>query len=272
MRLLKAIGGFFAAILNIITFGVLDLRKWMISSSTGIKAEYTAIIDEKRKRANSIKDAVGSLVANNEKRKARLEVISKDCQNLRQKQNGALNKLKARMAEVGEEGSKTDTEVARLRAAYKDFGSTLKEKEQHADELEVEIGSGEEQIANFEIQVKSLARELEKLQDEKSLTVAEIQAAKEAKAAADQLSGLADDTTTDRLNDLREMRMKAKADVKVAERISGLDNAKDDEEFLAASSDSELDDELDKLLGIASGAEHIATTEEPVKVTAELPE
>lgn len=275
MRLLKAIGGVFAAILNIITFGILDLRKWMINSPTGVKAEFTAIIDEKRKRANSIKDSAGQLVANNEKKKARLEDLTKQCQVLEQKKNGAVVKAKKRLAALGgdQEAANNDPEYNKYKSAALDFISTLKEKEEHCQELETDIEEAEKQIANFELQVKSLSRELEKLQDEKSLTVAEMQAAKEAKAAADSISGLSEDTTADRLEALRDMRRKAKADVKVAERVSGMDAAADDEEYLSAAAGSEAADEFDQLLGIASGTEQTTSTpDETTKATTELPE
>lgn len=273
MRLLKAIGGFFTAILNIVTFGIIDLRKWLISSPTGIKAEYTAIIDEKRKRANSLKDAVSQLVANNEKKKARLEELSNDCEILQKKKAVALSKAKARLASLGnnQETAKNDAEYNKHKSAFMDFDSTLKEKEQHCEELEADIEGAEKQISNFELQVRSLSRDLQKLQDEKSLTVAEVQAAREAKAATDAFNGLSEDNTSDRLESLRDMRRKAKADVKVSERVSGMDAASDDEEYLSAAAGIEAASEFDQLLGIASGTEQTETTEEPTRVATELP-
>lgn len=270
MRLFRAIGGVFAAILNIITFGFLDLRSWLVSGPTGIKAEFTAIIDEKRKRANSIKDAVSQLVANNEKKRARLEELTKDCELLEKKKAGALSKAKARLDAIGAGNANNDSEYNRHRSAYVDFASTLKEKESHCEEIEADIESSEKQISNFELQVKSLSRELQKLQDEKSLTIAEVQAAREAKAAADALSGLSEDSTTERLEALRDLRRKAKADVKVSERVSGMDAASDDEEYISAAAGSEVANEFDALLGVASATE--VKTEESKSSAIELPE
>ena len=135
MRLIKAIFGIFSTILNIVTLGFVDLRGYLINNPTGVRAEFTAIIDEKRKRANVVLKSTQSLYGSVEKKKDTVKQLSEDVEQLRKKQNGAVNLMQKIISEIGQDAAQEDKKFQSLRATYKDLGSTIQEKEEHIEEI-----------------------------------------------------------------------------------------------------------------------------------------
>ena len=61
------------------------------------------------------------------------------------------------------EAVRNDPEYIKCQAAFKDFSTTLREKETHAQELAVDIKEFEKNIAGHKTQLTGLLREIEKL-------------------------------------------------------------------------------------------------------------
>lgn len=271
MRFLKAIGGIFATLLAILTGGLLDFRKKLMSTPSGIRAEYDAVISEKTNRAKAIRDAVKGLIANKAKKEERAKAYNEEITKLTKLKAGAAAQAKKALEAAG--GDQSNASFLKHKSAFTDFDSTLQEKIAHRDETLADLESDEKAIGKYERQIKSVLRELDKIKNEKHETVAEVTAAKEAQAIADELNGLTEDTTGEKLNTLREIRREAKAGQQVSERLAGLDTKADEEEYLSASVATEANDEFDQLMGIAasteSGAKAGASHD---KATSELPE
>ncbi len=157
------------------------------------------------------------------------------------------------------EAVKSDQEYVKCQAAFKDFSSTLDSKEERCQELESEIQELSRNVAAHKTQLESLLREMERVQQEKHATVAEIITAKEEQEIADMLSGISKDRTNEELQDLRDLRDRAKATARVSREMAGTDAARSEAEFLEYATKSAADDEFDKLIGLSKQADATTT-------------
>ena len=118
------------------------------------------------------------------------------------------------------EATRKDPEYLKCQTAFKDFSSTLTEKQARAQELEGDIEELLENINRHKTQIQSQMRELEKLGEEKhDAVVATILSAKEEKEIADLMSGISEDRTGEELRELRELRNKAAAGARVSREL-----------------------------------------------------
>ena len=152
------------------------------------------------------------------------------------------------------EAVKKDPEYLKCSAAFKDFSSTLQEKQDRAAEIEADLEQLVTNVAGHKTQIQSLMRELDKLKEEKHDAVADVMSAQEEKQLADMMTGLAEDRTGEELRELRELRNKAKANARISREVAGLDTKKAEDDFLAYAQADAAEDEFDALIGLAATA------------------
>ena len=249
----RVIGRYFRAIGYLFT-GKIDRARMVLGTNPDvIRAQFDQIIEEKKRRIQHYKDAVGGLIAQQEKKKAELQRQSEEVARLEKLRDGAAA-MARRIVERhngNAEAVKQDPEYLKCQGAYKDFSSTLEEKEARCGELEADVNTLEDSIAGHKVQLQGLLRELEKVKQEQHETVADIITAKEEKEVSDMLAGISDDRTNQELQELRDLRHKAKATAKVSRDLAGLDTKRNEEEFLEFAARSTADSEFDKLIGLA---------------------
>ena len=153
------------------------------------------------------------------------------------------------------EAVKKDPEYLRCQTAFKDFSTTLTEKEQRVGGLETDIEILSKNIGDHKIQIQGLLRDLNKIKEEKHEAVAEVISAREEQQIADMVSGISEDRTTQELNELRDMRRQVKAKARMSREMSGLDTKRDEEEFLSYANESVANNEFDALIGLTSEVE-----------------
>jgi len=261
----KAIGKFFRAIGYLFTGRIDDARRSLSADPAVIRATFDQILDEKRKRIAQYKEAVGAMIAQEEKKRDQLKVQSEEVAKLKKLRDGAAAMARKVVERLGgnAEAVKQDAEYLKCQAAYKDFSSTLQEKENRCSELENDIKQLEASIGNHKSQLESLLRELEKIQQEKQETVADVLTAKEEREVSDLLAGISQDRTNQELQDLRDMRQQAKATARVSRELAGVDTKHSEQEFLDYATRSAADTEFDKLIGLTQ--QEAPQTEAPQK-------
>jgi chromosome segregation ATPase len=222
----------------------------LLQNTDVIAGNFDHIVKEKRGRINTFKDAISTLVAQQETKKQTLKAVSGEVARLEQLKAGALAQGKKVVERLGGDQAKAagDPDFAKHQAAYRDFSSTLEEKKKRVAELEGDIETQGKTISSYTGQIQTLMRELEKIAAEKHETIADVIGAQQQKQVADIVSNLAEDTTSQELQSLRDMRMKAKASAKVSQSLSGLDTKSAEDEYVAAAGNSAHDDEFSKLM------------------------
>ena len=100
--------------------------------------------------------------------------------------------------------------------------------------------------------------------------VADLMTAKEEKELADMISGISEDRTSEELQELRDLREKAKAGARVSRELAGTETQRSEAEFLEFATQAASDNEFDRLIGLTKEAAE-PKAEEPADRT-KLPE
>lgn len=269
-RLFRAIG---------LTFvGRLDgWSRVLEANPVALRANFDEIIRDKKARMNQFVEAVGTIVAQEEKKSQHLKTISNEITRLERLKAGATQKAKERAAELQAAGTSPDV-IAKdevylsCKKAFADFSSTLKEKEARAAELETDIKQYGETIKGHKLQLQQLQREIEKLKTEAADTVADIISATEEQQIKKALSGISEDNTSVRLEELRDMRARAKAQAKVVSQLAGTDTKIMETEFEQFAAEAEADHEFDDMIGLNLSPERkLERVEERLEKLKETP-
>ncbi len=249
----KAIGKYFRAIWYLMTFRVNKASETLRMNPGVISANYDRIIQEKRARLNQYKDAVSAMIAQEESKKAKLQKLTQEIEQLEKLRAGAAAKAKTIVEQYNGDVAavKSDPDYLKCQSAYKDFTSTLAEKQKRVEELEEDLKQLMANVNGHKTQIQALMREMEKLKEEKHDAVAEVLSAAEEKQIADIVTGLAEDRTSEELQELRELRQKASASARISRELAGLDTQRAEQEFMEYAIASEADDEFDALIGLA---------------------
>jgi phage shock protein A len=256
----RAIGRYFRALGYLLTGRVDRARQALSLNPDVVRATYDSVIVEKTARIHQYKDAVGAMIAQEEKKKADLKRITEEITKLEKLRDGAaaMARKVVERHRGNVESVKADPEYMKCQAAFKDFSSTLQEKETHCAGLEEDIQTLQKTVSGHKTQLQSLLRELDKVKQEKHEAVADIITAKEEREIADMVAGISQDRTAEELQELRELRARAKATARVSREMSGLDTKRSEAEFLEYAAKSAADTEFDALIGLAQEPEETA--------------
>ena len=249
----RSIGRFFRAVGYLMTGRIDRARQALSANPDVVRATYDRVIDEKKKRIHQYRDAVGAMIAQEEKKKSSIKRLTEDVTKLKKLRDGAAAMAKKVVERLNgnTEAVKADPDYVKCQAAFQDFTSTLEEKEERCRELEVEISDLSNNIKGHKTQLESLLRDIEKIKQEKHATVAELITAQEEREIADMISGISKDRTAEELQELRDIRDSAKASARVSREMAGTDVQRSEAEFLEYAAQNTASDEFDQLIGLA---------------------
>ena len=259
-----AIGRYFRAVFYLLTFRIDKASETLRLNPGVMSANYDRIIQDKRARINQYKDAISSMIAQEETKKEKLRTLTEEIGKLEKLRAGAAAKAKkvAEQYHGDAEATRKDPEYQKCQAAFKDFSSTLAEKQARVEELENDLAQLVKNVEGHKLNIQTQLRDLEKLGEEKHDAVATVLSAKEEKAIADLMTGLGEDRTSEELRQLRELRQKASAKARVSRELAGLDTKRAEEDFLEYAKSTEANDEFDALIGLTKAE---AASEQPEK-------
>ena len=273
-----AIARFFRKIGYLLTGKVDDASRNLAKNPQVIQATYDRVISEKKSRINQYKDAVARMIAQEEGKLARIRDLSNEIEKLAKLREGAAAKARQVVQWLKGEGKgeaeiKDNADYQKCLAAYNDFSSTLAEKEEHVAELEGEVKGLQETVNHHKVQLQSLLREIDKIKQESSETVADVITAREEQQINEMLAGVSQDRTGKELEEMRNLRQEAKANARVSRELAGTETKVLENEFLEYATKSQSTDEFDRLIGLAGEADapEKPVTDDPFK-EAKLPE
>lgn len=272
----RAIGRYIRALGYLVTGRVDAARRELSKNPAVIQATYDRIVEEKVKSINQYKNAVGKLVAQEEKKVATVKRLTGEVTRLERLKEGAaakarsvVEKLKAGGAAM--EAIKKNEDYMKCLGAFNDFSSSVVEKNQHIEELEGDIVTLQSSVADHKVQLQALLRDVEKIREESAATVADVLTAREEEEIADMISGISLTTHAKELQEMRDLRAETKAQARVARELAGTDTKRQEAEFLQFAREELANDEFDALIGLASEAE-TAAPEAEASVKTQLPE
>ena len=272
MNPLAAIWRYVKSFLYLITGQIDKSRRVLDSNPNVMKAKFDDIIKGKVDQIHTYKQAVATLIAQQEKKMAKVKSLTEEVQKLENLKAGALAMAKQPVAKLQGEG-KTKEEVhanadyKKCLTAYNDFAATLTEKQDHIKDLENDIGEYDGSIANHKINLQQLQRDIEKLKSEAADAVADVITAKEERDLSDMLNGISKDGMAKELQDMRDLRHEMRAEARVSREMAGTDSKQQEAQFLEYARSNTASDEFDSLLGMAEGTEGAETSaSEPEEV------
>lgn len=274
MRWIKAVG-------YLLTGRIDAARRTLDTNPHVVRAKYDAIIQEKISRIQMYKQAVASLIAQQEDKMAKIKMLTEDVGRLERLKAGALAKAKQTVAQLQKAGKsqediQADPDYVKCLGAYNDFSSTLAEKQARIAELEKDVEDYGKRIADHKIQLQHLLRDIEKIKVEAADAVADVITANQEKEIGDMLAGIAQDGTSEELQRLRQTRQELKAEAKISKELGGMDARSQEAEFLEYARKSSANSEFDALVGLAGkkdkDAEAAAGEKKSAEGAAKLPE
>lgn len=250
----RAIGRLFKALGYLLTGRVDDARKALMLNPNVVQANYDEIIQDKTSRLQTYKKAVAGLITQQESKLQKLKDQTTDANKYEQLKAGAAAKAKNLVQQIGNnpEAVRGNTEYQKCQAAYRDFSSTLEEKQKMIVELEQDVQGLTSQIATHKTTMNSLLREIDRLKGEKHEAVAEIISSKQEKEIADMLSGISEDKTAKELQELRDVRNQARAEARISREVAGVNAKQSEDEFLGFATNSKADNEFEKMVGLSA--------------------
>ncbi len=257
LALITAIARYARAFGYLITGRIDAARKELSSNPYVVRATYEAIVVEKTKRVAVYKDAVAGLIQQQDSKKERIKTLTGEVSQLEKLKEGAAAKARMLVDRMRSQGVSMDEvkkneEYMKCLAAFNDFSSTLAEKLSHIEELETDVKGLDQTLANHKIQLQSLMREISKIREEADAAVADIVTAKEERQIADMLAGISQDSTSKELQDMRDLRQRAKANARISKELAGTDTKAIEAEFLDYANKTGNTVEFDRLIGLAS--------------------
>jgi phage shock protein A len=264
----KAVGKYFRAVWYLMTFRVTKASETLRMNPGVISANYDRVIEEKRGRLNQYKDAVSAMIAQEESKKEKLRTVTAEIEKLEKLRAGAAAKAKSLVEKYNGDvvAVRNDPDYIKCQSAFKDFSSTLAEKQQRASEIDEDLKQLVTNVSGHKTQIQSLMRDLDKLKEEKHDAVADVLSASEEKQIADMMTGLSNDRTSEELRELREMRQKATAGARISRELAGLDTKRAEAEFLEYSQSSVADDEFDALIGLSQKEASTPSQQQDTKI------
>lgn len=262
----RAVGRWIKAIGYLLTGQIDSARKTLDTNPHVIRAKFDDIVREKTARIHQYKQAVAGLIAQEENKLQKVKNLTEDLQKFGNLKAGALAKAKKVAQELKSKGMSTeqihqDEDYMRCLSAFKDFNSTIGEKQARIDELETDLADYGSRIGDHKVQLQSLLRDIEKIRDEAADTIADVITAKEEKDLADTIAGIAQDGTAQELQRMRQLRSEIKAEARISKELAGTDTRAQEAEFLEYARKSESSDEFDALIGLAETVEGVSTPE-----------
>ncbi|MBN1912545.1 MAG: hypothetical protein JW818_22685 [Pirellulales bacterium] len=253
----RAIGRYFRALGYLITGRIDKARQTLMANPNVMRATYDQVIHDKTRRIHQYKDAVASMIGQEEKKKDQVRKLTEEIQKLENLKAGAAAMARKLVAKYqgNPEAVKNDPEYARCQSAFKDFSTTLTEKEQRIADLEADLAGLGKTIGDHKVQIQGLLRDLDGIKEEKHDAVADVISAREEQQIADMVAGISEDRTSQELGELRDMRREMKAKARMSREMSGLDTKRDEQEFLSYAAESVATDEFDALIGLAQKPE-----------------
>jgi len=259
-----AIGRWFKAVWYKLTGAMDQARRGLDTDPHVMRAKFDEIIKGKVNQIHTYKQAVATLIAQQEKKMAKVKSLTNEVQKLENLKAGALAMAKQAVAKLQGEGKTNevvhaDPNYKKCLTAYNDFAATLTEKQDHIKDLEGDIGEYDGSIANHKINLQQLQRDIEKLKSEAADAVADVITSKEETELADMINGISKDGMGKELQNLRDLRHEMRAEARISREMAGTDTKVQEAEFLEYARSNTATDEFDALLGMAEGTEGAET-------------
>ena len=224
-------------------------------SVDGIDAAFEMHRDTMVERFTGLRDAISEVESVLEEKRARLEKLNEEEEELLQKREGALTLAEQAKAANDQE------EYDKHASAFERFQMRIDEIEATQERLGAEIGEASGTMDRYMMQLQEMQAEIERLPAQKAEAIADFVSAKQIIELNDRLQGL--ETSIDRgpISSVLEANRKLTAKARITEKLAGADVRVQDKAYERAGRVSTAGSKMEEMLA-ARKAEREGKTEE----------
>jgi phage shock protein A len=223
--------------------GIIDAAdKQFTGSVDGIDAAFEMHRDTLVQRFTGLRDAIAEVEAVLEEKRARLEKLNDEEEDLIRKREGALT-----LAEQAQAAGNTD-EYEKHAAAFERFQVRIEEIEATQERLRVEVGESSGIMDRYMLQLQDMQAEIEKLPTQKAEAIADFVSAKQIIELNDRLQGI--ETSIDRgpISAVLDANRKLTAKARISEKLAGADVRVQEKAYERAGRVSTARSKMDEML------------------------
>lgn len=245
-------------VVMVFTFGAVRLDKAsekIASNPDVVDSEMKDIIETEIDNFNTHVSAIARYKRVAIQTEQALEKELKDRKRLQGILAGAKRQAEKRANELKKQGKSreeilADSEFHEHQIRARDFANTLKNMNNHVKTLEQKVNDDENVLAGMARDLERSQRRIDDLKRERGQMVANMVANKARKDAAQQLAGVSNQGTGERLQRLRDRVAQGEAEMQVMEGVARIDSKRVEEDYLDEVRNSEADDDfLNDVLG-----------------------
>lgn len=266
----KAIGRYIKAVFALFTGGINGMRASLNTNKYVIAATFDEITDDQIEAIQTMSTAVASMITAKERKVSKVGDLTAHIKENAEYRDGALamiDELKNKFNLATEEGIsslKATEDYQQASSAYESLSKEIQDDENTLDELEIGIKEDDEHLASRMAQLSEMKDQIEKIKSEKAETIADVTAAKQERQINDMINGISQNDAGERLAEMRQVRMQAKAEAKVGRTLAGTESKARKAKFKNFAHKRKSSSEFDKLLGISKEIE--AKTQETTQI------
>tara|TARA_Y100000034_G_scaffold103692_1_gene129537 strand:- start:12428 stop:13258 length:831 start_codon:yes stop_codon:yes gene_type:complete len=274
----KAMYRYVKAFFALLTGGINGMRMSLNENRHVIAATFDEIKDEQVASVQAMSDAVAEMIAAKERKVVKSGSLTERVAENAEMRDGALamiDELKGQFdltTDEGIEALKATEDYQEASGAYESLSKEIADDENTLEELDQAIEEDEKQLANRLAQLGTMKDQIEKIKEEKQETIADMESAKQEQKINDMINGISQNDSSERLQEMRDMRNKAKAKVKVGRKLAGTETNARKERFKKFAHKKKASSEFDKLLGIGKETAAPSTEGEATETATQLPE
>lgn len=264
----RAIRRYFGAFFALLSGGIDGARRKLNENPNVIAATFDDIRDQQIASVKSMSDAVAEMIAAKERKVVKVATLTERCADNSEMRDGALamiDELKGQFdlsTEKGISSLKGTEDYQEAAGAFESLSKEINDDESTLEELELAIAEDEKQLANRLSQLGTMKDEIEKIKSEKQETIADVESAKQERRINDMINGISQNDSGERLQEMRDLRNKMKAQVVVGRKLAGTESASRKDKFKKFANKRKAATEFDNLLGIGK---ETSSKEEPTK-------
>jgi phage shock protein A len=237
MGFLNSIGRFLKSAFGLAQGKTERMTDSMISANADtIRSQFRKTKEDWNRDYQEMRNAVAELINIREMKIEEAKKLSKECEELQQKMNGAIELYK-----------KTPDE--RYKSAYTQLAQKCEENEGRVQILESEVDEQQKSIERYKLRLRELQTQIDSLNKEEAETVADIVSSQKIKELNDRLSGVSTDSASKNLDVIRAARQKSKAVAKLSSEMSNTEHTDFDAQLKVAGSKSKYLSAFDSAVG-----------------------
>lgn len=255
MGLIRTCGRYLKAVFLQMTGGIEKTRKELLRNPHVMRASYDEIIQEEEQQIRQYKDVIGDQARRQEEKLMTLRKLTAEVEDLEKHGQGAGYLGQEVTAKLQAQG-KSEAEIEQdpeWQYYFNHFNlcdSAVTEKSKRIAELEDDVEQLAKSIADNEQTLKLKILKLSQLKDEANDAIVDVIAAKQEQEKADTVIGINSSAHLKQLQEMREVRLKARADARVSVRLSGLDTERQRQQFLEFANAGYAKQQFKQLVGM----------------------